>query len=261
MSGLARWTTIAVLACLAVAGSAWVVQGATAERRAVLGKRPPEMPRQQGFDRRTERLVAAPVADRLDADARDAAVCRQLVRERSDPAAASTVAPGEPVRSGHQTAAACASRPESSDDDITSRLHMAAAAGSLDAQRTLLIEQLHQDESDVDALAAEGDVDQDAVRGYFDRDIRALREMALRGDSVAARMMASLLIDGRLVGRDTVAAAAWEIMAERDEGAPLPPEDILRRDPALEELNDVERDAALATVQQLALERHGKGPP
>lgn len=228
VSGFAQRVSIALLVFFAAADGAWIVHEAVAKSRVVAVAAPP-VPYTQSVSKTLASTTTTPVYDGLYADARDAAVCRQIRRESNEPTSATTVAPGEPAGSWHRISAACASRPDPTDGDVTSRLRTAATAGSIDAQRALVINQVYQDEADVDAVMTESTVDQEKVHNYYDPDVQALRTLGLRGDRVAAHVMANVLENGKLVERDAAMAAAWKIVADQGAEQAMPNDEVLQR--------------------------------
>lgn len=165
-------------------------------------------------------------------------------------------APVTPLESGdaerERLVGFCAKTLVSSEDDILSRMRAAATAGSADARRDVLEQKLRQDSEDVDALAA--DVlpdDMTAVSAYYAADVAALRSMALQPDAEAARLMAQLEEEGKLVERDPIEAASWQIFARLSAQRSLPRDEDLLRDPALDDFGDEDSAAAISLAKKL----------
>ncbi|WP_188795152.1 hypothetical protein [Dyella nitratireducens] len=116
----------------------------------------------------------------------------------------------------------------------------------------MLEQKLRQDSEDVDALAA--DVlpdDMTAVSAYYAADVAALRSMALQPDAEAARLMAQLEEEGKLVERDPIEAASWQIFARLSAQRSLPRDEDLLRDPALDDFGDEDSAAAISLAKKL----------
>ena len=146
----------------------------------------------------------------------------------------------------------CKKKLMSSDDDILSRMRDAASAGSMEAKRHLLEQNLQQDTEDVDAIAPDLSTDDmPAVRAYYADDVAALHGMALQPDAEAARLMAQLTEDGKLVERDPIKAASWQIFARISVERTLPSDEDLLRDPALEDFDDEDSAAAISFAKNL----------
>jgi hypothetical protein len=168
----------------------------------------------------------------------------------------------EPANAEQQRlAGVCAKRLTSSDDNILSRVRDAANAGNTEAKRQMLEQKLQQDAEDVDAM---GDDllpdDMSAVYAYYADHVAALREMALQPDIQAANLMADLIQNGKLVERDPIAAAAWQLFARMSVQGTLPSDEDLLRDPALEELDEADSNAAIAQAKTLYSHMHSGHP-
>lgn len=150
--------------------------------------------------------------------------------------------------------AVCANKLALSDDDILSRMHAAADAGSADARRHLLEERLEQDSADLDAISAELlPSDMPAIHTYYAGDVNALYSMALQPDAEAAGAMAQLEETGALVEQSPIKAAAWQIFARISALHALPSDEELLRDPALDDFGDDDSAAAISFAKTLYL--------
>lgn len=206
------------------------------------------------------RQKAAPViqdnpASRLFDDARMDEVCSRISAQ-----AAYELQPGEaPITASEpggdekeRLNGFCAKKLISSDDEILSRMRDAASAGSAEARRHLLEQKLQQDSEDLDAIAADLSTDDmPAVRDYYADDVAALHSMALQPDAEAARLMAQLEDGGKLVERDPIEAASWQIFARISVERTLPADEDLLRDPALDDFGEEDSAAAIASAKTL----------
>lgn len=206
------------------------------------------------------RHAAAPVihndpASRLFDDANLDGVCSRIATQ-----AAYESQPGEaPVTASEPDGAekerlnrSCAKKMISSDDEILSRMRDAANAGSADAKRRVLEQKLQQDSEDLDAIASDlSPDDMPAVRAYYADDVTALHSMALQPDAEAARLMAQLEEEGKLVERDPIEAASWQMFARMSAQSALPADADLLRDPALEDFGDEDSAAAISLAKTL----------
>lgn len=194
---------------------------------------------------------------RAEADATTGLLCRQLARQQADTAGDAGTDHDEPGEPRRRWIATCANQPIASDDDVDTLLRTAADAGSPRARRELLEARLRQDEQDTDAVTPGlPDPDRASVRAYYADDVQAIRELALKGDTEAANVMAQLADDGRLVDGDPIAAAAWRLFASALAAPSLPGDATLSTDPALDDFGDRERAMAVAQAKDLYAQRH-----
>ncbi|MFC3653269.1 hypothetical protein ACFONN_17035 [Dyella humi] len=178
-------------------------------------------------------------------------ISAQAVSE-SQPEAAPITA-SEPANAEQERlTAACAKKLASSDDEILSRMRDAANAGNAEAKRRVLEQKLQQDAEDVDAMGDDvSPDDMPAVYAYYADDVAALHDMALQPDAEAAGLMAQLIEDGKLVARDPIATASWQIYARISAQGTLPADEDLLRDPALEDFGEEDSAAAIALAKIL----------
>jgi hypothetical protein len=205
--------------------------------------------------RATDAIIHNDLESRLFDDANLDDVCSRIATQaayESQPGEASITASEPSSTEKKQLSRVCAKKMISSDDEILSRMRDAANAGSVDAKRHVLEQKLQQDTEDLDAIASDlSPEDMPAVRAYYADDVTALHNMALQPDAEAARLMAQLEEDGKLVERDPVEAASWQIFARISAQSVLPADADLLRDPALEDFGDEDSAAAISLAKML----------